>query len=52
MVRSMVRLVKTKNCFVNLPPHVARGVAGASEVCACRVLYCCGYNHLVCCCST
>eukprot|EP00903_Cladosiphon_okamuranus_P011980 g11251.t1 len=31
MVRVMVRLIKTKNCFVNLPPHVARGVAGASE---------------------
>lgn len=33
MVHAMVRLVKTKNCFINLPPHVARGVAGASEVC-------------------
>ena len=32
MVRATVRLVKTKNCFVNLPPHVARGLSGASEV--------------------
>ncbi|CAM9343475.1 unnamed protein product [Scytosiphon promiscuus] len=31
MVRAMVRLVKTKNCFVNLPPHVARSFSGAAE---------------------
>ncbi|CAN0135334.1 unnamed protein product [Ectocarpus sp. 8 AP-2014] len=31
MVRATVRLVKTKNCFVNIPAHVARGLDGASE---------------------
>lgn len=32
MVRAGVRLVKTKNCFINLPPHVARSFSSASEV--------------------